>query len=80
MGSELKTTKLIAFIASIYSLYACYASGFEAMTYGAIVTFLGWTLYGFVSDRFDLSKAKADNEAAVTEKAPADAVPAVAEK
>ena len=60
-GSELKTTTFIAFIASIYSLYACYASGFEAMTYGAIVTFLGWTLYGFASDKFDLEKAKEDN-------------------
>ena len=79
VGSELKTTKLIAFIASLYSLYACYASGFEAMTYGAIVTVFGWTLYGFVSDRFDLKKAKADNEAMASGKAPADAVPAAAE-
>lgn len=63
LGSELKTTKFIAFVASIYSLYACYASGFEAMTYGAIVTFFGWTLYGLVSDKFDLDKAEADNKA-----------------
>lgn len=62
LGSELKTTTFIAFLASIYSLYACYASGFEAMTYGAIVTFFGWTLYGFASDKFDLSKAKEDNK------------------
>lgn len=61
MQVRLKTTTFIAFIASIYSLYACYASGFEAMTYGAIVTFLGWTLYGFASDKFDLEKAKEDN-------------------
>lgn len=61
-GSELKSTTFIALIASIYSLYACYASGFEAMTYGAIVTFLGWTLYGFVSDRFDLKSAMEYNE------------------
>ena len=59
-GSELSKTK---FVASIYSLYACYASGFDAMTYGALVTFLGWTLYGLTSYRFDLKKAKADNEA-----------------
>ena len=52
-GSELKGTTFIAFIGSLYSLYALYASGFEAMTYGSIVTFAGWTLYGFVSDRFD---------------------------
>ena len=53
-GSELKGTTFIAFIGSLYSLYALYASGFEAMTYGSIVTFAGWTLYGFVSDRLDL--------------------------
>ncbi|MDU3513926.1 MAG: putrescine-ornithine antiporter [Veillonella sp.] len=55
-GSELKSTTFIAFIGSLYSLYALYASGFEAMTYGSIVTFAGWTLYGFVSDRFDLER------------------------
>ena len=53
-GSELKGTTFIAFIGSLYSLYALYASGFDAMTYGSIVTFAGWTLYGFVSDLFDL--------------------------
>lgn len=42
-GSELKVTTFIAFIGSLYSLYALYASGFEAMTYGSIVTFAGWT-------------------------------------
>lgn len=63
-GSELSKTKFVAFVASIYSLYACYASGFDAMTYGTLVTFLGWTLYGFASYRFDLKKAKSDNEAA----------------
>ncbi len=26
----------------------------EAMLYGSIVTFLGWTLYGLVSPRFEL--------------------------
>lgn len=63
-GSELSKTKFVAFVASIYSLYACYASGFDAMTYGALVTSLGWTVYGFTSYRFDLKKAKEDNEAA----------------
>lgn len=53
-GGELKSTLFIAFIGSLYSLYALYASGLEAMTYGSIVTFIGWTLYGFISDRFDL--------------------------
>lgn len=62
LGSELSTTTFIAFIASIYSLYALYASGFEAMTYGSIVTFLGWTLYGFASDKYDLKPAIEYNE------------------
>ena len=60
-GSEVSTTTFIAFIGSLYSLYALYASGFEAMTYGSIVTFVGWTLYGFVSDRFDLEEGKKFN-------------------
>lgn len=55
-GSELSGTTFIAFIGSLYSLYALYASGLEAMTYGSIVTFIGWTLYGFISDKFDLEK------------------------
>lgn len=28
------------------------------MLYGSIVTFLGWTLYGLVSPRFELKKNK----------------------
>lgn len=55
-GSELKSTVIIAFVGSLYSLYALYASGFDAMTYGSLVTFVGWTLYGFVSERFDLKQ------------------------
>ena len=51
-----KFTNIIALAASAYSLYALYASGAEAMLYGSIVTFAGWTLYGFVSYRFDLKK------------------------
>lgn len=49
-------TTIVAAIGSLYSLYALYSAGFEPMTYGAIVTFAGWTLYGFVSARFDLKK------------------------
>lgn len=55
-GSEFKGTVFLAFVGSLYSLYALYASGFDAMTYGSIVTFAGCTLYGFVSDRFDIEK------------------------
>ena len=54
-----KTTVLVAFIGSVYSIYALYAAGEQAMLYGSIVTFIGWTLYGFVSYKFDLKKSQA---------------------
>ncbi|HHF5313078.1 TPA: putrescine-ornithine antiporter [Haemophilus influenzae] len=54
-----KTTVFVAFIGSLYSIYALYAAGEQAMLYGSIVTFIGWTLYGFVSYKFDLKKSQA---------------------
>ncbi|MDG6897109.1 putrescine-ornithine antiporter [Actinobacillus delphinicola] len=61
--SKVKITTGVAFIGSLYSLYAMYASGEEAMFYGSLVTFIGWTLYGFISPRFDCK----DTSNAVTE-------------
>lgn len=61
-GNKVRKTNLIAIVGSIYSLYALYASGSEALMYGSIVTFAGWTLYGFVSHRFDLKKDDACTE------------------
>jgi putrescine:ornithine antiporter len=55
---KVKLTTFVALIGSLYSLYALYASGSEAMLYGSLVTVAGWTLYGFVSHRFDLKKAQ----------------------
>ena len=49
-----RTANAVAFIGAMYSFYALYSSGEEAMLYGAIVTFLGWTLYGLISPRFEL--------------------------
>ena len=54
-----KTTVFVAFIGSLYSIYALYAAGEQAMLYGSIVTFIGWTLYGFVSYKFYLKKSQA---------------------
>ena len=54
-----KKTVLVAFIGSVYSIHALYAAGEQAMLYGSIVTFIGWTLYGFVSYKFDLKKSPA---------------------
>ncbi len=55
-SKKTKIAMLTGLVGSVYSLYALYASGFEAMTYGAIVTFAGWVIYGFVSHKFDLEK------------------------
>lgn len=50
---EFTTTITVATIGSLYSLYALYASGLEAMTYGSMVTFIGWLIYGFIATRFE---------------------------
>lgn len=51
-----RIANIIAFIGALYSFYALYSSGEEAMTYGAIATFIGWTLYGFISPKFEMRK------------------------
>ena len=48
-----RAANIVALIGAIYSFYALYSSG-DAMLYGAMVTFMGWTLYGLVSPRFEL--------------------------
>ncbi|EPW9176829.1 putrescine-ornithine antiporter, partial [Escherichia coli] len=54
--SKAKVANFVAFVGAMYSFYALYSSGEEAMLYGSIVTFLGWTLYGLVSPRFEMKK------------------------
>ncbi|WP_434638879.1 putrescine-ornithine antiporter [Klebsiella sp. I138] len=54
--SEAKIANVVAFIGAIYSFYALFSSGEEAMLYGSIVTFFGWTLYGLISPRFESEK------------------------
>ncbi|WJV64020.1 putrescine-ornithine antiporter [Pectobacteriaceae bacterium CE70] len=55
-AGKARIANVIAFIGALYSFYALYSSGSDAMMWGAIVTFLGWTLYGLVSARFMASK------------------------
>ncbi|TLU76059.1 putrescine-ornithine antiporter [Mannheimia varigena] len=52
--NKARITTFIAFVGSLYSLYALYAAGEQPMLYGSIVTFIGWTLYGFISYKFDM--------------------------
>jgi putrescine:ornithine antiporter len=58
-GAEPKKTKLamgIGLVGSLYSMYALYSSGSDAMLYGSLVTFFGWIIYGFISQKFDMKK------------------------
>ncbi|EGR2288312.1 putrescine-ornithine antiporter [Vibrio parahaemolyticus] len=50
---EMKTTNIIALIGSLYSFYALYGSGYEAMMWGSIVTFLGWSAYGLIAAKHE---------------------------
>lgn len=49
--STANVIKFCAFVGTVYSLYALYASGFVAMMYGSLVTFLGWAIYGIAANR-----------------------------
>lgn len=42
---------ILAVIAALYSLYALYTSGETAMMGGALVTFLGWTIFGVMAPK-----------------------------
>ena len=48
-AAKAKRTNTLAFIGAVYSFYALYGSGYEAMMWGGIVTFFGWTAYGFIA-------------------------------
>ena len=50
---EMKTTNIIALIGSLYSFYALYGSGYEAMMWDSIVTFLGWSAYGLIAAKHE---------------------------
>ncbi len=49
-----KLNNFVAVLAGIYTLYAISQAGSTAIVLGSIVTFFGWTLYGFMSYRFDM--------------------------
>ncbi|HEJ2480024.1 putrescine-ornithine antiporter [Pseudomonas aeruginosa] len=54
---ELGVTLAIALVAIVYSFYALYSAGQEAVYWGAIVTFLGWVLYGTItSHKYDATQ------------------------
>ena len=63
-GDELGMPMIAATLGTVYSLYACYACGFDACTYGALVTFAGWQFYGYISPRYDYERNMEAHKAA----------------
>ncbi|MDR0297811.1 MAG: putrescine-ornithine antiporter [Streptococcaceae bacterium] len=55
-ASQRRLVDGVALIAAVYSLYAIYAAGATAVVGGALVTFAGWILYGFIADKFYFAK------------------------
>lgn len=55
-ADKAKKVNTIAFIGAIYSFYALYGSGYEAMMWGGIVTFFGWTAYGFIAKDHEVAE------------------------
>ncbi|WP_206424913.1 putrescine-ornithine antiporter [Neoactinobaculum massilliense] len=62
---EARVVNIIATVAGIYSLYAMYTAGESAMMGGALVTFFGWLVFGWIAPR--LEKQREVGKAAVPE-------------
>jgi len=56
-----RAANIVAVLAGIYSLYALYSAGYEAVMWGAIVTFAGWILFGMVDVRLTRRPPVADD-------------------
>lgn len=50
-----KITNALAVIAGVYSLYSMYACGNLSLALGALVAFAGWTIYGFVANKYNVT-------------------------
>lgn len=59
--NERTITTVIMIIATAYTYYALYSAGFEALTWGALATFLGWNLYGFIAPEFELARNRRED-------------------
>jgi putrescine:ornithine antiporter len=51
-GTKYKLNLAVALVAMLYSTYALYASGFEAVMGGMLVTALAFIVWGFIAPRF----------------------------
>jgi putrescine:ornithine antiporter len=51
-ASATRVYTFFALVGAVYSFYALYSTGTMEVFYGSIITFLGWTFWGFVAPRF----------------------------
>jgi putrescine:ornithine antiporter len=51
-GAKYTLNVIIVLVAMLYSTYALYASGFEAVMGGMLVTALAFIVWGFLAPRF----------------------------
>lgn len=59
-SEKIRTTAIIIIFATAYTFYAIYNTGAEALTWGGIATFFGWTLYGIIAPRFEMQRNRQD--------------------
>lgn len=55
--SKARLYTFIALIGALYSFYALFSTGITEVFYGSLVTFLGWTLWGFIAPKFSKDEA-----------------------
>lgn len=55
--STAKVYVFIAFIGAMYSFYALFSTGINEVFWGSLVTFFGWTLWGFIAPKFAKDEA-----------------------
>lgn len=52
-ASKAKFNNAIATLGAVFSMYALYSAGEQAMMFGALMTFFGWIIYGFMAHKFE---------------------------
>jgi putrescine:ornithine antiporter len=54
-----KKANVVAVLATIYCLYALHTTGATALTWGGIITFAGWGIYGLIANNLNAREAPA---------------------
>jgi putrescine:ornithine antiporter len=54
-----RKANIVAVLATIYCLYAVHTTGATALTYGGIIIFAGWGIYGLIANKLNAREAPA---------------------